>query len=247
MVPAMATRRGEARIEAVIFDWGGTLTRWHDVDFHAESLALAEAVRRTPSPDDDHHATAAALHAAGGVVWGRSRDHQRSATIADLFTEAGLEHDPDLLAAYYDFWVPHTATDPEVAPLWEWLRGEGIAVGVLSNTIWPREWHRGFFERDDVLHLVDGDVYTSEIPWTKPSPRAFAAAMDAVGATDPARCVYVGDRLFDDVWGAQQAGMRAIHVPHSTIPAEQVGHTEGVPDAVAERLADVRTIVERWR
>ena len=32
-------------LDAVIFDWGGTLTRWHDVDFHAESLALAAAER----------------------------------------------------------------------------------------------------------------------------------------------------------------------------------------------------------
>ena len=31
-------------IDAVIFDWGGTLTGWHDIDFHAESLALAQAV-----------------------------------------------------------------------------------------------------------------------------------------------------------------------------------------------------------
>ena len=66
------------RIEAVIFDWGGTLTRWHDVDFHAESVALAQAVRRTPSPDDDHHAHAEKLHRAGEVVWGRSRDHQQA-------------------------------------------------------------------------------------------------------------------------------------------------------------------------
>ena len=87
-----------------------------------------------------------------------------------------------------------------------------------------------------MLDLIDGDVYSSEIPWTKPSPHAFAAAMDAVGVTDPARCVYVGDRLFDDIWGAQNAGMRAIHVPHSDIPPEQVGHTEGDPDAVVHRL-----------
>ena len=52
-------------IEAVIFDWGGTLTAWHDIDFHAESLALAEAVRRTPSAEDDAHAHAARLHEAG--------------------------------------------------------------------------------------------------------------------------------------------------------------------------------------
>jgi putative hydrolase of the HAD superfamily len=230
-------------IEAVIFDWGGTLTRWHDVDFHAESLALAAAVTDV---DHDVAVSQSRLHAANQVVWGRSRDHQQSATIADLFTEAGLGHDPELLQAYYDFWVPHTETDPDVAPLWEALRADGVQVGVLSNTIWPRAWHEGFFDRDGVRHLIDGDVYTSEIPWTKPSPEAFAAAMAAVGAEDPSRCVYVGDRLFDDVWGAQNAGLRAIHVPHSTIPAEQVGHTEGEPDAVVERLADVLAVVRRW-
>jgi len=230
-------------IDAVIFDWGGTLTRWHDVDFHAESLALAAAVT-----DVDHEVevSQARLHAANQTVWGRSRDHQQSATIADLFTEAGLAHDPDLLRAYYDFWVPHTETDPDVAPLWEALRADGVRVGVLSNTIWPRAWHEGFFDRDGVRHLIDADVYTSEIPWTKPSPRAFGAALEAVGATDPARCVYVGDRLFDDVWGAQNAGMRAIHVPHSVIPPEQVGHTEGEPDAVVHRLGEVLEVVRRW-
>ncbi len=234
-------------IDAVIFDWGGTLTRWHDIDFHAESLALAHAVVSTPTSDDDHHAFASRLHQAGTAIWGRSRDLQRSSTIADLFTEAGLDHDPDLLSAYYDFWVPHTQTDPEVGPLWQALRADGIKVGVLSNTIWPREWHVGFFQRDGVLDLIDGDVYTSEIPWTKPAPEAFRAAMDAVGVTDPARCVYVGDRLYDDVWGARNAGLRAVHIPHSAIPADQVGHTVGEPDAVAHRLSDIPGLIAPWR
>jgi putative hydrolase of the HAD superfamily len=233
-----------SRIEAVIFDWGGTLTRWHDIDFHAESLALARAVRG--ACDDDHPVNAQRLHEAGGVIWGRSRDHQQSATIADLFDAAGLEHDPDLLRAYYDFWLPHTETDPEAAPVLRRLRERGLKVGVLSNTIWPREWHVGFFERDGVADLIDGDVYTSEIPWTKPSPHAFEAAMAAVGVSDAARCVYVGDRLYDDIWGAQGVGMRAIHIPHSRIPADQIGHTEGAPDAVATTLADVADLVEKW-
>ena len=230
-------------IEAVLFDWGGTLTRWHDVDFHAESFALAQAVVNT---DHDHDEITTRLLAAGDVVWGRSRDHQQSATIGDLFDEAGLEHDPALLSAYFDFWEPHTTTDPDVRPTWEALQGMGLRVGVLSNTVWPREWHRGFFERDGVLDLIDGDVYTSEVPWTKPSPEAFAAAAAAVGVSDPARCVYVGDRLFDDIWGARSAGMRAIHVPHSTIPSTQVGHTEGEPDAVVQRLAEIPDVVRRW-
>ncbi|MFA6575838.1 MAG: HAD family hydrolase [Nocardioides sp.] len=234
---------GTTGVDAVIFDWGGTLTRWHDIDFHAESLALLQAV---VDADHDEEVSRARLHEAGNTIWGRSRDHQQSATVDDLFTEAGLAHDPELLSAYYDFWEPHTYTDPAVAPLWEALRAEGVKVGVLSNTIWPRSFHEAIFERDGVRHLIDGDVYTSEIPWTKPSPWAFGAAMDAVGVTDPARCVYVGDRLFDDIWGAHNAGLRAIHVPHSSIPPEQVGHTEGEPDAVAHDLSEVLAITRRW-
>jgi putative hydrolase of the HAD superfamily len=230
-------------IDAVIFDWGGTLTSWHDIDFHAESLALAQAV---VNADHDVEVSRSRLHQAGDTIWGRSRDHQQSATVADLFTEAGLEHDPDLLTAYYEFWEPHTLTDPEVGPLFEALRADGMKVGVLSNTIWPRAWHEGFFQRDGVDHLIDGDVYTSEIAWTKPSPHAFRAAMEAVGATDPARCVYVGDRLFDDVWGAQNAGLRAIHVPHSVIPPTQIGHSEGTPDAVVHRLSEIPAVLAAW-
>jgi putative hydrolase of the HAD superfamily len=230
-------------VDAVIFDWGGTLTRWHDVDFHAESLALAQAVVNV---DHDVEVSRERLHDANNVVWGRSRDHQQSATVADLFAEAGLDHDPELLTAYYEFWEPHTLTDPDVGPLFEAIRADGLKVGVLSNTIWPREWHEGFFRRDGVLDLIDGAVYTSEIPWTKPSSQAFRAAMDAVGVSDPARCVYVGDRLFDDIWGAQHAGMRAIHVPHSVIPAAQLGHTEGTPDAVVHRLSEITGVLDDW-
>ena len=70
--------------------------------------------------------------------------------------------------------------------------------------------------------------------------------MEAVGVTDPARCVFVGDRLFDDIWGADQVGMRTIHVPHSEIPVEQHGHTEGEPDAVVHELGELLAIVEAW-
>jgi putative hydrolase of the HAD superfamily len=239
-VPERATT-GATPIEAVIFDWGGTLTPWHDIDFSGESAALAAAVVAEGDPDEH----AALLLAAADAAWGRSRDHQQSADVASLFAEAGLEHDPELLVHYKAFWEPHTLTDPEVAPMFTTLRERGLKIGVLSNTIWPRDWHREFFERDGVLHLIDGDVYSSELPWTKPSPLAFRAAMDAVGVTEPAACVYVGDRLYDDIWGAHNAGLRAIHIPHSDIPRSQVGHSEGDPDAVAHRLSEIPEIVDR--
>ena len=101
--------------------------------------------------------------------------------------------------------------------------------------------------RDGPAKLIDGAVYTSQIAHTKPAPEAFRAVMDAVGAKTPEHCVFVGDRLFDDIYGAKNAGMRAILVPHSDIPNAQVGHTEGEPDAVIHTLADLPDVIAAWR
>jgi putative hydrolase of the HAD superfamily len=89
-------------------------------------------------------------------------------------------------------------------------------------------------------------VWTSDLPWTKPNPAAFRAAMAAVGVSDPGRCVYVGDRMFDDVTGAKAVGMRAVFVPHSQVPADQIGEVVGEPDAVINGLADLLPVIDGW-
>jgi putative hydrolase of the HAD superfamily len=240
-------------VAAVIFDWGGTLTPWHTVDIraqwrqtyaahvHGDDEVLAERLTDALCAADAHH-------------WQLARDEHRSSTIEQVLEHActalGLEvasiDGPAVRAAYERWWEPHTYTDPHVRPLWSWLREQGIGVGVLSNTIWSRDYHRGLFARDGVLDLVDGDVYTSELDVVKPHPDAFRAAAEAVGA-DPADCVYVGDRLYEDVHGPQQVGMRTVHVPHSDIPADQTRAVEVTPHAVAHHLADVAGIVHGWR
>lgn len=222
-------------IDAVIFDWGGTLTPWHN-------LQPFEAwVAATGDPE-----LAARLWAAEEAAWARSRDEHRSATLDDVFAAAGVTPTPEMAAAYHDWWDPHTFVDPDVPALFAALRERDIRIGVLSNTLWPREHHERIFQRDEVLALVDGAVYTSEIPWTKPHPEAFRAALAAVGGVDPARAVFVGDRPFDDIHGAKSAGMRAVLVPHSDIPAHQHGPVLGEPDAVIQRLSELLAIVDAW-
>ena len=126
------------------------------------------------------------------------------------------------------------------------LAERGFKIGVLSNTIWPRARHEAIFRRDGVLDLIDGAVYSSEIDWTKPHREAFLAALGAVGGQDPARAVFVGDRLFDDIHGAKSAGMRAVLVPHSVIPAWQTTGVEGSPDAIIDNLGELTGHLDRW-
>ena len=225
-------------VRAVIFDWGGTLTPWHAVDH--EELWLSVCARHYPAADAA--ALAAAARAAEMDLWRLAETSQQSATMDAVFARAGVTASADFLASYYQAWDPHTVTDPDAAPLLRELRRRGIKIGVLSNTMWSRAAHEQIFLRDEILDLIDGAVYTSEIPWVKPHPEAFRAVMRATGVTDPAGCVFVGDRPYDDVYGAKTAGMRAVLVPNSDVPA----FSGAEPDAVIARLSELLEHLGDW-
>jgi putative hydrolase of the HAD superfamily len=223
-------------VQAVIFDWGGTLTPWHTIE---PREAWITAV--------DDHELADRLMAAEHELWLRSRDEHRSGSMDEVFAAAGVEPTESMLAAISQWWEPHTLLDPDVPPLFDALRDRRIKIGVLSNTLWSRTEHERIFARDGVLDAIDGAVYSSEIPWTKPHREAFRAALDAVSVADPAEAVFVGDRPFDDVHGAKSAGLRAVLLPHSDIPEVQKGPVEGEPDAVIQRLGDLLAVIDAWR
>ena len=223
----------------MIFDWGGTLTPWHSID--AAGLWSYVCEPHFPAAEAADHA--AALHSAEIELWRLSATEQRSATMSQLFDLAGFSASEAFLASYTSAWEPHTFTHPDVPELLGYLRSREIKIGVLSNTMWPRQWHEDVFRRDCVLELIDGAVYSSEIDWTKPHPEAFSAAMIAVGVSDPANCVFVGDRPYDDVHGAKSAGMRAVLVPNIDVPPFDAAE----PDAVIKRLAELRPVIEGWR
>jgi len=233
-------------VRAVIFDWGGTITPWHTVDLRAQWTAFADGAGTVACARED---LASRLYAAEDLAWARGRTEGLSARLHDILESCGLPPGDARTeagtAAYREFWEPHTLTHPAIGPLWEGLRAAGIRVGVLSNTIWDRAYHRAVFERDGVLDLIDADVYSSEVPWVKPRAEIFAHAAEALGVA-PDECAYVGDRSYEDVHGPQQVGMRAIWIPHSTIPVEQQVSHEATPDAVAHELADIETIVAAW-
>lgn len=241
------------KVSAVIFDWGGTLTPWHTVDLETQwRTTFAQHAFGNDGARVDE--LTQALLDAEHWCWKRSVLQRGSIRIAEVLERAAaqtgmsmgdLDTEPARVA-YRAFWEPYTYTDGQVRPLWTWLAEQGIKVGVLSNTMWSREYHRDIFERDGVLDLVDGDVYTSEIDWVKPHPEAFHAAAASVGVPLQ-ECVYVGDRLFEDIHGPQQIGMRAIHVPHSSIPSSQHVEIDAVPDAVAHDLVQIAGIIRGWQ
>ncbi len=233
------------RFQAVVFDWGGTLTPFHTFDL----ADLWSVAARILAPERADELTAALLDAER-ESWERvaQENGMASATLHDVLARAtertGVAFDEAVrdmaLEAHLEAWTPHTLTDPEAGPLLRALRGRGLRTGLLSNTHWPREWHERILARDGVLDLIDVRVYTSELRHTKPHAEAFRAVLEPLGVR-PQEAVMVGDRPFDDITGARALGMRTVLLPNDIVPSAPV-----TPDATISRLSELLPLVDGW-
>lgn len=236
-------------IEAVIFDWGGTLADHAAVELgDMWRLAAAHIAGESGQPEREDE-IAARLAETEQAFWATTATHQRAGTLRDLLDRATAALRVDVSEAlleeaavrHLDSWTPHIVHDPAAPAALAELRARGIRIGLLSNTHWPRAFHERFLERDGLAHLIDERCYTSEMDFQKPHPSAFQQALAALGVRDPARAVFVGDRPWDDVYGAQRSGMRGVLRTNPLVPTYDVE-----PDAVITDLAELLPHVDRW-
>lgn len=227
-------------VEAVLFDWGGTLSVQGDVDLLDMWLAAA----RVLAPEEPEPLAAALLEAE--TRWWRESVAigDRSGTTEQLVRSVAQETSVDVegaLRAYHDAWEPTVAHDPAAATVLTALKERGLRTGLLSNTHWPRALHERWLADAGLLDLLDVRLYTSGMTHMKPHAEAFRALLDAVGV-EPAQAVFVGDRLRDDVSGASAIGMRTVH-----LTGRAVEGFDAVPDAELTTLDGLVEIVDGWR
>lgn len=230
-------------IEAVLFDWGGTLTTFHSVDLIDAWRVAAQVL----APDRVEE-VASALLRAEREIWARTTTTMRSATTSEVLRSAGaavgLPVEAALheraVASYLDSWSPTSNARADAVDVMAALRDRGLRTGLLSNTHWPRQQHEEWLRRDGLLELLDARVYTSDLEFVKPHPEAFGALLEAVGVA-PEAAIFVGDRLHDDVHGAKSVGMRGVWLRNDAVPGYDV-----VPDAVIDELGELVGVVDGW-
>jgi putative hydrolase of the HAD superfamily len=232
------------RLEAIVFDWGGTLSLWADVDL--ADVWIVAARHLDPNRSDE---LLRELLAFERRFWEGVEATQESAHLGQILGAATAELGLDVTEAvleeaathHLDAWTPHIRHDPDAAPVLTELRARGLRIGLLSNTLWPRSWHERFLERDGLLELIDARLYTSDLARTKPHPSAFRAALEALGDPAPERSVFVGDRLFDDIYGAGRVGLKTVHRPNPTVPSFDATADATIPD-----LPSLLEVMDGW-
>jgi putative hydrolase of the HAD superfamily len=130
-----------------------------------------------------------------------------------------------------------THVGPGVGNALRGIAALGVPLGIVSNSTGEVEQ---VLRRLDVCYAPNGDanaagcrgvevgivIDSAVVGVSKPDPRIFGLALDALGipAADSGTVVHVGDSLRYDVTGAIAAGVRPVHLdPYGYCPAP-AGH-----------------------
>ncbi len=236
---------------AVVFDLGGTLIdylggapSWPEMEFPGVQ-ALHDCLSAAGFPIDAEafreSFIAAMDHQWRSATEGISDPPTLGSLIVEACQAAGFHLERELhetaIAAYCAPIAERAVVAGGAEPLLGWLRGHGVRIGLISNTIWPAEVHRLDLARYGLLDHIEALVFSSETGLWKPDPRIFQLALDQLGVP-PKRAVFVGDRLMEDVQGAQRAGLRAVFL-EGTIDYADIDADAFLPDARIPRLADL--------
>jgi FMN phosphatase YigB (HAD superfamily) len=89
-------------------------------------------------------------------------------------------------------------------------------IGLICNTgRTPGFGLRRFLDRAGIAKCFDIMLFSDEIGIRKPNPEIFLKAAETM-SVKPCEIVHVGDNLKSDVYGAKNAGFKAIHVSTET-------------------------------
>jgi HAD superfamily hydrolase (TIGR01662 family) len=239
-------------VRAVLLDFGHTL-----VNYEADEAALLESYRdihafleaagigQEPLPDDLMMQVFRRLSEVitQSYADGQIEELDCLAIYDDAFRHFGYQLDRELLhtvleldhrALASQFEVP----EPTLAALQD-IRERGYKLGIVSNATPTGEVMRHDLKVLGLADVVDAAAYSSEVGYRKPDPRIYRSVTEALNV-DASACLFVGDRVKEDILGSQALGMRAV-LSHE-FRQEEVGVAR--PAAVIKRFPELVRVLD---
>jgi putative hydrolase of the HAD superfamily len=235
-------------LDAVLFDWGDTLFHfaWDETLLEAGWEAGLAAVGRDDLPGHEETAVRFREHYLP-LLWvpGALDEIEYPGMVRELLEGFGHQLSEDELARFLEAehaaWEPARQLGDSTHALLDSLRERGLRTGLVSNAFDPGWLLHNDLERMGLAERLDAAVFSSEIGKRKPHEAIFAAALESLGV-EAERALFVGDRRFEDIRGAKEAGMTTVQAYWFRADDDERGLD---PDYEAFTAMDVLNIVRR--
>ena len=226
-------------IRAVFFDWGNTLVAWEfDPELFVEGHLRGLTAFGAGAPSQQPFTDAYSRQLLPLLVGEREDEVDYTAEIGALLASLGAGGDSDavhrFVVAENRVWRPTHHLDPAVVEVIDELRARGVKVGLISNAFDPPALMRELFAEIGLLDRLDAIALSAEVGKRKPHALVFESALAQAGV-EAGEAVMVGDRLREDIAGAQALGMATVHARWFADDDSAVA----TPDAVADTPADL--------
>ena len=147
----------------------------------------------------------------------------------------------DLTVIFFGSEVDMPVIEPDTLAAIAGLDEGGLVMGCVTNTILLEEGILDALRRLGLLRYLRSVVVSSAMGYRKPHESLFLRALQELDVV-PEEALFVGDRLVDDVSGAQRVGMRAF-LTHQ-YRQEPVEASPVTPDGVLQRLGQLPQALE---
>lgn len=209
------------KVKGIIFDLGSTLIEYETIPWdqlHLLSLQegynyLREKGYPIPGPENFERK----FEEVRDRYRARARESLKewviTDAISDLLHSVGLDGTPqlahDFFSVYYRLQSDGLVMFDDVPSTLKFLRDRRLKIGMVSNTIYPAQYHLRELKRFDILKYFDFTIFSSEFGYRKPHPSIYekAVALSGYPASD---LLFIGDRYLEDVVGPADAGLNSI-------------------------------------
>lgn len=144
----------------------------------------------------------------------------------------------EFMIRYYQPVTEQITLIPGAVETLKLFKDKNLKVGLLSNTIFPGRFHTEELKRFGLDSYLDLALFSSEVGFKKPHPHMFCTALEKLSVV-PHSALFVGDRLEEDIEGAQKVGMKAV----LKVKDGEDCSTSIVPDAKINSLTELPRVV----
>ena len=246
-----------SKIQAVIFDLGGTLieyagdyTSWPDLETPGWKAAydyLAAKHKTLSNFDAFRQAGFKILPQRWREATRSGRNLQVPSLLQDALAACGVEgcHEAILAEASQRYttalqaqaWLMPGAVETVKA-----VKEAGFKTGLISNTMFEGSAHEEDLRRFGLWPYFDALLFSADVNKWKPNPEPFLHICEELDVA-PETAVYVGDDPASDVVGGQRAGLRTVYVKSTPRFAKP---NSVKPDAEINRINELIQILHKW-